>query len=329
MYRQAMADLKRKNSNHRQDFWELARAVVLSGGSLQGHPIADEARSRYLKDGGTNAGWNQFLIAAAAGNPSLAPSARFASSRVGTLDSPTHATAVSHANQHPQTASVQSAMVTTKPARPPATSRPAQGEQVWADSKLASPGIVRRSRVVTGPISLGILIETSLTAKGQRGALGNTLVDMLRHMGDDDEAFILTYDNDLVFEQDLTGDPQQLDQAMQEIRPRNGAKLDEAVGFAAGHLARIAKNPNRILLVISDGRNVDTHVTAEQTSGMINASGVRIFCIGIGVDRAGGRSHLQALSQGTGGQSDFISDSSQFRGATRQMAQNIGIDFRF
>jgi len=178
-------------------------------------------------------------------------------------------------------------------------------------------------------MSLGILIETSLTAKGHRSALGNTLVDMLRHMGSDDEAFILSYDNDLVFEQDLTGDPQQLDEALEQIRPRSGAKLDEAVAFAAGHLARIAKNPNRILLVISDGRNVDSHTPALQTSSMINASGVRIYCIGIGVDNADGRSHLHALSAGTGGQSDFIGDTSQFRGATRQMAQNIGIDFRF
>lgn len=220
-------------------------------------------------------------------------------------------------------------MVTTKPNRPPAKPLPSENEQVWANSKMASPGIVRKTRVVTGPMSLGILIETSLTAKGRHGALGNPLVDMLRHMGDDDEAFILSYDNDLVFEQDVTNDPKQLDEALQEIRPKSGAKLDEAIAFAAGHLARIAKNPNRVLLVISDGRNMDDHSPTQLTSGRINASGVRIYCIGIGVDKVDGRSHLQALSAGTGGESNFISDSSQFRGATRQVAQNIGIDFRF
>ena len=207
--------------------------------------------------------------------------------------------------------------------------KPATGEPVWADSKAASPGIIRRHRVTTGPMSLGILIETSLTGNGRHGAMGNTLVDMLRHMGDDDEAFILTYDNQMVFEQDLTSDPNQLDEAMQDIHPRSGARLDEAVTFAASHLARIAKNPNRILLVISDGRNLDDHSSPARTSGVISAAGVRIYCIGIGVGTHGERSHLQALSAGTGGQSDFISDSSQFRGATKQIAQNIGIDFRF
>jgi hypothetical protein len=152
---------------------------------------------------------------------------------------------------------------------------------------------------------------------------------MLRHMGDDDEAFILTYDNQMVFKQDLTNDPNQLDEALQDIHARTGARLDEAVTFAAGHLARIARNPNRVLLVISDGRNVDDHSSPLRTSGLISAAGVRIYCIGIGVGTHGERSHLQALSAGTGGQSDFISDSSQFRGATKQIAQNIGIDFRF
>jgi hypothetical protein len=329
MYRQARADLKRKDSNRRQDFWELARAVVLSGGTLPGHPIAEEARKLYLSDGGTNAGWNKFLEAAAAGNPSLAPSARFSPSPSTPAASATVATKQSRSEQQRQTASLRPPSVPPKSNRTLATTRPNQGEQVWANSKLASPGIVRKTRVVTGPMSLGILIETSLTSKGRRGALGGTLVDMLRRMGDDDEAFVLTYDNDLVFEQDLTGDPKQLDEAMKEIEPKSGAKLDEAVAFAAGHLARIAKNPNRILLVISDGRNVNGRNPALHNSSMINNSGVRIYCIGIGVDGIDGRSHLQALSAGTGGRSDFISDSSQFRGATKQIAQNMGIDFRY
>jgi hypothetical protein len=336
MYRMAMADLSGKSPNPRQGYWELARAVVLSGGSLQGRNIADEARRRYLKEGGTNAGWDQFLNAAEAGKPDLAPSARFASSRPITppssrptsIPSQPPATALSQVDRHPKAASIKSASVTTKPAPKPDNAPPHNAQQTWAGNNAATAGIVRRHRISTGPMSLGILIETSLAGKGQRGALGNTLVDMLRHMGDDDEAFILSYDNQMVFEQDLTNDPKQLDEAMQEIRPRSGARLDEAVAFAARHLSRIASNPNRVLLVISDGRNVDSHTSALQTSTSINAAGVRIYCIGIGVDTRDERSHLQALSAGTGGQSDFISDSSQFRGATKQIAQNIGIDFR-
>ena len=178
-------------------------------------------------------------------------------------------------------------------------------------------------------MSLGILMETSLAGKENRGAVVNSLVDMLRRLNERDEAFILTYDNNLVFEQDLTSDPQQLEDALAEIKPQHGAVLDDAVAFAAGHLARIAKYPNRVLLVISDGRNVDSQASPVQTSAEINAAGVRIFCIGVDVSESEGLYRLRQLAASTGGQSRFISTPGQFRDATRYIAQNIGIDFRF
>jgi hypothetical protein len=56
---------------------------------------------------------------------------------------------------------------------------------------------------------------------------------------------------------------------------------------------------------------------------------VRIFCIGVDVNQIDGRARLQALASSTGGQSRFINSPGQFRDATKQMAQNMGIDFRF
>lgn len=192
------------------------------------------------------------------------------------------------------------------------------------------PAVVRKRRTpaTTGPMSLGILVETSLATKDNRSAVVNSLIDMLRHLSDRDEAFILTYDNNLVFEQDLTTDPHALEEAMESIKPQKGAVLDDAIAFAAGHLARIAKYPNRVLLVISDGNNVDSHASPLETSAEINAAGVRIFCIGVDVSQPDGRARLQALAASTGGQSRFIS-AGQFRAATREMAQNMGIDFKF
>ena len=53
---------------------------------------------------------------------------------------------------------------------------------------------------------------------------------------------------------------------MESIKPEKGAVLDDAIAFAAGHLARIAKYPNRVLLVISDGKNIDSHASPLETS---------------------------------------------------------------
>jgi hypothetical protein len=72
-------------------------------------------------------------------------------------------------------------------------------------------------------MSLGILVETSLANRENRSAVVNSLIDMLRRRNDRDEAFVLTYYNNLVFAQDLTNDPQQLEQALESIKPQKGA----------------------------------------------------------------------------------------------------------
>jgi hypothetical protein len=318
VYNLALADINGPYRNLKEGYWYLARAVNLTQGTRQGQEIARDARARYVKEGGSTNDWNQFLAAArgpAAGTPNAAVMASIeppAPALSTTKPAPPSRAAVAH---------------------PPALSKPRNSQpapSVWADDTASTPIVRKRSiPATTGPMSLGILLETSLAHKENRGAVVNSLADMLRRMNDRDEAFILSYDNNVVFQQDLTSDSHQLEEAMDDIKPQKGAVLDDAVAFAAGHLARIAKYPNRVLLVVSDGRNVDSHASPLQTSAMINGAGVRIYCIGVDVTEAGGQARLQALASSTGGESRFISTPGQFRDATRYIAKDMGIDFRY
>jgi hypothetical protein len=315
VYALALADLDGPNADLKEGYWYLAKAVNLSQATPQGAQIAQFARARYIKDGGSPVAWSQFLVATA--SPGANGQAAIVSASVSRPALPASAPppALPPVNK--------SATLNAKATQP--------GSSIWTDNTIPEPPVVRKHRVPHpgGPLSLGILIETSLTSKENRAAMVDALSDMLRHLGDNDEAFILTYDRNLVFEQDLTSDPHQLEQAMADIKPQKGAVLDDAIAFAAGHLARIAQHPNRVLLVISDGRNVDSHSSPLQTSAEINAAAVRIYCIGMDVNESASRYLLQALASSTGGRSDFVSDPKQFRNATRDIAQNMGVDFRF
>ncbi len=330
LYALALANLNGKNPDRKEGYWDLARAVELSRGSPQGTQIAQYARGRYVDDGGTNAGWDQFLVAAAAANRGLAPKTRTTVTDASLANQPSREARATAQQPIAKAATPKSSSIAKAPNLPSSAGRTnSSSKSATTDTATYTPPVIRPHRVSSGPISLGILIETSLTQQQSRSSVVSALTDMLRHMSDDDEAFILTYDNHLVFEQDLTTDPQQLDEAMKNIKPEKGAVLDEAVAFAASHLARIAKYPNRVLLVISDGRNVGSHDSPARTSAQINAAGVRIYCIGMKVSELDGRYRLQALSSSTGGRSEFVSDPGQFRQATKQIAQNMGIDFRF
>ena len=70
-----------------------------------------------------------------------------------------------------------------------------------------------------------------------------------------------------------------LDDALEHLKAGSGAALFEGISFAVGHLDRIGKNRNRVLLVISDGRNTKQSENAPPLSSQIRD--VRIDCVGL------------------------------------------------
>ena len=177
------------------------------------------------------------------------------------------------------------------------------------------------------PISMGILIETATTSSEARANVINALTDMVRRLRPKDEAFLVSFSNEVVFEQDLTNSSKSLEEAMDRIKPMPGTALFDAVAFASGHLKRIAANQNRVLLVISDGSNNTNTISPLELSGEITVSGVKIFCIGMQASTAENQQRLRALANATGGQAVFLGGANEFRGAAREVAAQLGIPF--
>ena len=118
-----------------------------------------------------------------------------------------------------------------------------------------------------------------LLTNRNREAIIATLQDIVSNLRVNDEACILVFSDELDFEQDLTADDKLLEEAISQIRPKQGKALLSGIAFAAGHLKRIGKNSNRILLVISDGRTRQTD--ADTLTFRSQVSGVRIDCLGL------------------------------------------------
>ena len=116
VYALALADLDGPGKNPKEGYWYLARAVNLSQGTPQGFAIAQYARARYVKDGGSTTDWKEFL--ASAKPAGSAPQHRL--------------TAMASINPPPpvarpraeSTAPIQTASVKTPPLATPATSQP-------------------------------------------------------------------------------------------------------------------------------------------------------------------------------------------------------------
>jgi len=193
--------------------------------------------------------------------------------------------------------------------------------------RFPSPHVPRPKLSHEAPISLGVLIEASIASRENRVNVVYALSDLLHNLRENDEAFIVAYGRNVGIEQDLTWNYDLLEKAMESIDARPGAALLDAVAFSTGHLARVAQNPNRVLLVISDGTNEVGKDNPLEHQAEIRASGARIYCIGIGVPGNGERNRLQEIAEMGGGQATFVDDPRGFRNAARTIAANLGIDF--
>jgi tetratricopeptide (TPR) repeat protein len=335
VYGMGLALLNGKSRDQYRGYWYLARAANLTAGTPQGQEIANYARRVYQKDGGKDAGWQRYLASAAAldappspdsGNAKPAANAVVASSpnSRSTGNSPIAANKPGPIKRT-ETADVSSKGKSAKKKAPfgfeDTLHEPPSHETVTTANAPANrpKGIAAPSEAV----SLGILIETSLLTNQNRQAIIATLKDIVRNLRVNDEACILVFSDQLDFEQDLTADDQLLEEAVSQIRPKPGKALLSGIAFAAGHLKRIGKNSNRILLVISDGRSAQT--TSDNVTFRSQVSGVRIDCIGLEADGASERALLEQVAAYSGGKASFAADSGQFRTAALQMTRTMGI----
>jgi tetratricopeptide (TPR) repeat protein len=343
VYGLALALLNGKNRDQYRGYWYLARASNLTEGTPQGQQIASYARITYRKDGGKDAGWDRFLASAAALDaPPNAEGTTGSSSAITAVASNGHSgnSVSAAANPNPSntnTASVQTPKpqttqtATKSSASNSSKSKNSSGFEATLHEPVrpepASPPVVapNRPKVMAAPseaVSLGIMIETSLLTNENREAIIATLKDIVRSMRSNDEACILVFSDQLDFEQDLTADDKLLEEAISQIRPKPGKALLPGIAFAAGHLKRIGKNANRILLVISDGRTNQSNADTLQFRSQV--TGVRIDCIGLNAG-ATEQALLERVASYSGGKASFASAPGEFRTAALQMTRTMGI----
>ena len=336
VYGMGLALLNGKNRDPYRGYWYLARAANLTGGTPQGQEITNYAWRNYVKDGGKAEGWQRYQASAAAldappnpntGKPSastvVAASTSPASRSTG--NAPAVAASPSPAKRTETTEASNRGKSSGKKKTPfgfeDTLHEPPSHETAAAPNVPAN-----RPKVIAAPseaVSLGILIETSLLTNQNRQAIIATLKDIVRNLRVNDEAAILVFSDQLDFEQDLTADDTLLEEALGQIRPKPGKALISGIAFAAGHLKRIGKNGNRVLLVISDGRSGQT--TSDDLTFRSQVSGVRIDCIGLNAGGASERALLEQVAAYSGGKASFASDSGEFRTAALQMTRTMGI----
>jgi Ca-activated chloride channel family protein len=116
-------------------------------------------------------------------------------------------------------------------------------------------------------------------------------MDFLQHVirRNQDQAFLMTFDNEPEVIQDYTGDLALLTDAIRKQRAGGGTALNDAIYLAAEKLTnpplpKVNPEVRRVLVVISDGDdNLSDHALSESVEAAIRAEAA-IYCISTNTD---------------------------------------------
>jgi len=157
------------------------------------------------------------------------------------------------------------------------------------------------------PVSLGILVDNSGSMLDKRPAVKAAALNLLRASNPQDSTFIVNFSDRAFLDQGFTTDINALNRGLSRIDSRGTTALYDAVAASADELARNAKFPKQVLLVITDGADNASRLELQQAIGRVQSlGGPVVYTIGLlfDVDRdeaERARTALEKLSAQTGG----------------------------
>jgi Ca-activated chloride channel family protein len=181
------------------------------------------------------------------------------------------------------------------------------------------------------PVSLGLVIDNSGSMYDKSAAVDAAALDLVKLSNPQDEAFLVDFSSEAYIDQDFTSIVDKLQQGLSYIKPGGGTALYDAVIASADYLAKSAKHPKQVLLIITDGDDNASAASLESTIRRVqDLDGPSIYCIGLlfgeDVSRSDAKHSREVLSElaaQTGGQAYFPHSLKEVDGIAHEVAQDI------
>jgi len=206
------------------------------------------------------------------------------------------------------------------------------------DFRVFEDGVPQKLCVFTQehlPISLAILIDSSLSMQPNLGAVKAAAMRLVRELGKGDAAEIVQFNHKFSVLQDFTNDQSLLEKAISSIRADGATGVYNALYFTLKD-ARFRGKPDELtrqaIVVLTDGEDTSSLVSDDQVLQLAKKSNVTIFTINLqqprpnlvdtaAPDRAA--YFLTALSRETGGRSYSPTSLSQIDGVYEKIADEL------
>ena len=176
------------------------------------------------------------------------------------------------------------------------------------------------------PVALGILIDNSGSMREKREKINQAVLNLVRQSNPQDEIFVVNFTQDCYLDQDFTSDINLVDNALRKISLGGTTALYDAIIASSIHLKNHTNADNKVLLVITDGRDNASHETLREARMRLQEEkGPTLYAIGLvgsGLDGKA-RMTLEDLADSTGGAAYFPASVNELDDISRAIGHDI------
>jgi Ca-activated chloride channel homolog len=187
------------------------------------------------------------------------------------------------------------------------------------------------------PLSLGLVIDNSGSMRTKRERVHSGALTFVRESNQDDETFVIAFDYESYLQQDFTGSLGDLTDALDDLDPRNGTALHDAIYLGMDHVKK-GRLTKKAILVLSDGEDKDSKMSYDKLLKYVRESkNIAIYAIGLldedegsggifGIGRSPQKKAKAALTEIatlTGGRAYFPKSIDEVESICRQIAREL------
>jgi Ca-activated chloride channel family protein len=178
------------------------------------------------------------------------------------------------------------------------------------------------------PLSVGVIFDLSGSMKSKIRGSHDALQSFMRICRDDDNIFVLGFNNHIQLLRDYTSDDGQVLSSVLGAEAKGQTALYDAV-YMGLEKAKQGRNARKVLLVISDGQDNSSRYTLREIERLAKESDVMVYSIGI-MDSGNntsldleGADALNRLADITGGQAFFPGSLDQLESVCTYIALEL------
>jgi VWFA-related protein len=177
------------------------------------------------------------------------------------------------------------------------------------------------------PVDMGIVIDNSGSMRERRAKVNQAALNLVRSSNQQDEVFVVNFNDEYYLDQDFTSDLLKLKDALEKIDAKGGTALYEAVVASADHLKRNGKRDKKVIFVVTDGEDNASRENLEQAVRQLQEeNGPAVYAIGILGDEEHpkrAKRALEIMAQRTGGLAFFPKTLDEVDEISRTVARDI------